>query len=81
MRRWIERIVVGGALFFMTGCSEPPVKEHDQAVSAIAAARTAGAPDYAADEFAAAEASLKRCDEFVTQRDYKQALGAAIDSA
>ncbi len=80
MRRWIERIVVGGALFFMTGCSEPPVKEHDQAVSAIAAARTAGAPDYAADEFTAAEASLKRYDEFVTQRDYKQALGAAIDS-
>lgn len=64
----------------MTGCSEPPVKEHDQAVAAIAAARTAGAPDYATDEFAAAEASLKRYDEFVTQRDYKQALGAAIDS-
>jgi hypothetical protein len=64
----------------MTGCSEPPVKEHDQAVAAIASARTAGAVTYAAADLKAAEASLTRYDEFVAQRDFKQALSAALDA-
>jgi len=64
----------------MAGCSEPPTKEHDQAVAAIEAARTAGALSYAADELAAAAASLKRYDDLVAQRDYKQALSAALDA-
>jgi len=34
---------------------------------------------YAPDDFAAAEASLKRYDGFVAQRDYKQALSTALD--
>lgn len=68
------------ALCFMAGCSEPPTKEHDQAVSSIAAARAAGAATYSADELAAADASLKRYDALVAQRDYKQALSSALDA-
>ena len=49
-------------------------------MAAIAAARTAGAPTYASEDLAAAEASLKRYDEFVAQRDYKQALSTALDA-
>ena len=46
----------------------------------IATAIAAGAPTYAADELASAETALKRYDEFVSQRDYKQALSAALDA-
>jgi hypothetical protein len=49
-------------------------------VASIASARTAGASTYAADELASAEASLKRYDDFVAQRDYQQALSMALDA-
>lgn len=49
-------------------------------MAAIAAARTAGAETYAADDIAAAETSLKRYDGFVAQRDYKQALNSALEA-
>lgn len=80
MQRWIGRVFVCGAVLFMAGCSEPPVKEHDAAVAAIAAAKSDGAALYAADDLAAAETALKHYDEFVAQRDYKQALGSALDA-
>ena len=62
------------------GCSEPPVKERQQAETAVAAARTAGAATYDADDLQAAEASLKRYDEAVAQRDYRQALNEALEA-
>lgn len=68
-------------VLFMAGCSEPPVKEHDAAVAAVAAARAGGADLYAADDLAAADAALKHYDEFVSQRDYKQALSSALDAS
>lgn len=79
VRAW-GRVAIFGVLCLIAGCSEPPTKERDQAVAAIAAARTAGAATYAADELAAADASLKRYDDFVTQRDYQQALSTALDA-
>jgi len=62
------------------GCSEPPVKERQQADSAVAAARTAGAATYDAEDLQAAEASLKRYDDAVAQRDYRQALNEALEA-
>jgi hypothetical protein len=64
----------------VVACSEPPVKERNQAEGALTAARAAEAATYAADELAASEAALKRYDEFVAQRDYRQALNAALDA-
>lgn len=52
----------------------------NQARGAIDTARAAGADRYAPDEYKAAVASLKRSEEAVTQRDYRQALNAALDS-
>ena len=49
-------------------------------MTSIADARTAGAATYSADELTAAEASLTRHDALVAQRDYKQALSAALDA-
>jgi hypothetical protein len=62
------------------GCAAPPQKEMDQAEGAIATARAAGAAQYAAVEFAAAEAALRRSQEAAGQRDYRQALNHALDA-
>lgn len=67
-------------LALAVACAEPPQKEMDQADGAIAAARAAGAADYAREEFAAAETALRRSHEAVDQRDYRQALNHALDA-
>jgi hypothetical protein len=61
-------------------CAEPPHKEMNQAQGAIDAARAAGADKFAAAEFAAAQAALKRSDDAVAAGDYRQALSHALDS-
>jgi flagellar hook-basal body complex protein FliE len=52
----------------------------NQARGAIEAARAAGADLYAPDEYKAAVAALKRSEDAVDERDYRQALGYALDS-
>ena len=61
-------------------CGEPPEREYHQAQGAIEAARAAGAEAYAPEELAAAQQALKRYDEAVAERDYRQALNHALDS-
>lgn len=51
-----------------------------QAQGAIDAARAAGAPEYAADEFDAAVTALQRARQAATDRDYRQALNDALDA-
>ena len=63
-----------------TACGDPPEKEMQQAQGAIDAARAAGADQYAADEFAAAQAALQRANDAVGQRDYRLALNNALDA-
>jgi len=66
---------------FMTGCGDdPPTKEIQQAQIAIDGARDAGAPRYATDEFTGAEAALKRAQDAVVGKDYRQALNDALDA-
>ena len=65
---------------FTIACAEPPSKEMNQAQGAIDAARAAGAPEYAADEFNAAVEALARAEDAVDQSDYRLALNHAIDS-
>ncbi len=61
-------------------CISPPEKEMNQARGAIEAAKAAGAEQYAPDEYKAAVGALKRSEEAVDQRDYRQALNSALDS-
>jgi flagellar hook-basal body complex protein FliE len=68
------------AAVLVTACGEPPNKEMDQAQGAIDAARAAGADRYASTEYTAATAALKRAQDAVAQRDYRQALNEALDS-
>ena len=69
------------AAVLVTACGgDPPNKEMDQAQGAIDAARAAGADRYASTEFTAATDALKRAQDAVGQRDYRQALNEALDS-
>jgi hypothetical protein len=63
-----------------SACADPPEKEMQQAQGAIDAARSAGADEYARDEFMAAEAALQRAHEAVGLGDYRLALNHALDS-
>jgi hypothetical protein len=76
----VRRLLAIGVLLAVTGCSEPPRKEIDQAQAALDRAKGAGADRLAADEFTAAANALQKAHESVDQRDYRQALSYAIDA-
>ncbi|MEO6214153.1 MAG: hypothetical protein ABIP65_11050 [Vicinamibacterales bacterium] len=67
-------------LFVIAACSEPPQKEIDRAQEVIAAARAAGAEQYATEAFAAANAALRQSHDAVALRDYRLALTRALDA-
>jgi hypothetical protein len=73
-------LVIACLLFVLSGCSEPPRKEIDQAQAAVDLARTAGAEQLAAADYAAAAAGVQKAREAVDQRDYRLALSYAIDA-
>ena len=79
MLRWVRRLALITAIL-SASCAEPPNKEMNQAQGAIDAARAAGADKFAAAELAAAQDALKRSEEAVAARDYRQALSHALDS-
>lgn len=78
MRRSASLIVL--VAFVLSGCSEPPKKEIDQAQAAIDGAKSTGADAYAADEYNAAVTALQKSHDAVDQRDYREALNYAIDA-
>ena len=59
---------------------DAPDREIQQAQSAIDAAKTAGADEYAHDDVTAAEKALANAREAVGQRDYRLALTNALES-
>jgi len=73
-------LVLVACAMLLPACTNPPDKEMNQARGAIQAARAAGADQYAPDEYNTAVASLKRSEDAVQQRDYRQALNYALDS-
>jgi hypothetical protein len=79
-RACAARVVCLLGLIAAIACATPPQKEMDQAEGALTAARAAGAAQYAAEEFTAAEAALRRSHDAVSQRDYRQALNHALDA-
>jgi hypothetical protein len=79
MRLTLAVLLLTGAVA-VAACTSPPDKEMDQARGAIEAARAAGADRYAPDDYKAAVAALKRSEDAVAQRDYRQALNSALDS-
>jgi hypothetical protein len=68
------------AALALSGCAAPPDAEMNEARQAIAAARTAGAEQYAAEEYRQATAALQRSERFVGEGDYRQALSTALEA-
>jgi predicted S18 family serine protease len=64
----------------LVACAEPPTREINQAQGALDAARAAGAETYAKTEFQAADGALKRAHDSVAERDYRSALGFALEA-
>jgi hypothetical protein len=64
----------------VAACADPPTKEIDQAHAAVEVAVAAGAERFAADDLASARTALTQARDAVTGRDYKSALGHALDS-
>src|SRR6266849_6282336 len=80
-RRVLRCVAVLASLAVASACGgNPPDKEIKQAEAAIAAARGAGANQYAKAEFAAAQDALKRATDAVADRDYRLALNHALDA-
>jgi hypothetical protein len=81
IRRVVRCAALLASLAVASACSgNPPDKEIKQAEAAIAAARGAGANQYAKAEFAAAQDALKRATDAVADRDYRLALNHALDA-
>jgi hypothetical protein len=72
-------LVFLGALLLAT-CAEPPSRELREAREAIAAARAAGAPEFAATAYHAATAALEKAEDAVAAGDYRLALSHALDA-
>lgn len=62
------------------GCATPPTKEMNQAQDAIDAAGSAGADQYAPDEYAAAIAILENAKKAVENTDYRLGLNYALQA-
>jgi len=77
----LRLIAIAGIIALLTlACSEPPTKERQQAVEALASARAANAEIYAPEELQAAESALLKYDGAVAQRNYREALNFALDA-
>lgn len=64
----------------LVACAEPPTREINQAQGALDAARAAGAETYAKTEFQAADTALRKAHDAVAERDYRGALGFALEA-
>jgi hypothetical protein len=77
-RRFLLSLALLAAL--APACADPPAKEMQEAQAAIDAAKAAGADEYAAADFTAAQEALKEANDAVDQRDYRLALNHALDA-
>jgi hypothetical protein len=64
----------------LTACKGPPVQEMSDARQAIQAARTAGAPTRAPDDFSAAQAAIERAESHLQLHEYTRARMAAVEA-
>jgi hypothetical protein len=67
-------------LVCLLACAGPPVQEMSDARQAIQAARAAGAPTRAPDEFSAAQAAIENAESHLQLREYSRAKLAAIEA-
>jgi hypothetical protein len=64
----------------LVACKGPPVQEMSDARQAIQAARAAGAPSRAADDFSAAQSAIERAESHLQLHEYTRARIAAVEA-
>jgi hypothetical protein len=79
-KTWVVMILALFAMgLFLVSCDKP-TEELERAESALAAARDAGAPELAADQYQSAEDKLNEGKELMDSRKYSQAREALIEA-
>jgi hypothetical protein len=73
--RWAVPVLAGVALL-VAGCDSPPEAEKKAADAAIAAAKSAGADQYAAPAYKAVTDLQRQADSFMGEKKYKEAKAA-----
>jgi hypothetical protein len=76
----LRNIVVLSLLACLAACKGPPVQEMSDARQAIQAARAAGAPARAPDDFSAAQAAIERAESHLQLHEYARARTAAVEA-
>ncbi len=79
MKRWDCAVIVLGFLVVLAGCAKPPDSELTAAKNALEEARNAGAADYVADVFKAADDQLQKAKEEITAQETRVALARNYD--
>jgi len=74
---WISGLLLS---VLVAACGTAPVQEMSEARQAIAAARAAGARDYATIEYNKAESLLKNAEHMLNNRHYGKARQSANDA-
>ena len=76
----LRNIVVLSLLACLVACKGPPVQEMSDARQAIQAARSAGAPARAPEDFSAAQAAIERAESHLQLHEYARARMAAVEA-
>ena len=76
----LSRALLAAALLALAACQTAPVQEMSDARQAISAAREAGAPEYAANDFSAAVGYLESAERHLSERRYEEARDDAMQA-
>ena len=76
----LRKPVLASLLVGLVACAGAPVQEMSDARQAIAAARAAGAPARAPDNFQAAQAAIERAESHLQLHEYARARLEAVEA-
>jgi hypothetical protein len=76
----LRNFIVLSLLSCLIGCKGPPVQEMSDARQAIQAARAAGAPTRAPEDFSAAQSAIERAESHLQLHEYARARMAAVEA-
>ncbi len=73
-------LIIIVSLALMIGCAQPPAKEIESAVKAVAEAKQKEADLYVQDLFSKAQTALKKAQDMVGAKNYTDAKNSAVEA-
>ncbi len=73
-------LIIIVSLALMIGCAQPPAKEIESAVKAVAEAKQKEADLYVQDLFSKAQTALKKAQDMVGSKNYTDAKNSAVEA-